>query len=73
LPKVRVLCNDAVSCQHHILSVVDEFKLWGIGGITLSGKLKYSERNLSQHHFIHSQVGHEPVWGQTWAIAVRGQ
>jgi len=62
LSKISVLCNDAVNCQHHTVLVVDECKVWGIGGITLTGKLKCSERNLSQHHFIHSNSDMNQPW-----------
>jgi hypothetical protein len=33
--------------------MIDKCKVWGIGGIILTGKLKYSKRDLSQCHFVH--------------------
>jgi hypothetical protein len=43
-----------------------ELWVWSIGGMIVTGKLKYSE-NLFQYHFVHHKYNMGPVWEWIWA------
>ena len=39
-------------CQNYVTFVIDGLS-WSIGGMILTGKPKYWEKNLSRFHFVH--------------------